>query len=583
MRKEFSFFALILFLTFIANATQKQAISKTPIYDVSSNESVGNVRDWPTISLLYPDQYHTPEELIEELQQINNTAPQIIDVFSIGKSYQGRDIFCLRITNEQNTLPKAGVLLVAQHHAREQITVEAVLRFMLQLVNNYGIDQDLTEYIDNEEIFVIPSLNPDGLHYVVGNNTLKGDPWLRKNLRSIDDDGDGVYEEDPPEDTNGDGIISEFDIYVKSDNDEWINSGYYYFEGLDNDGDGQVNEDPIGGVDLNRNYAYRWNDPLCNSGWTTDTTQEDYPGTTPFSEPETQVYRDFVDDKSFATAISFHSGINATYFPWSADPYWAESDLYNKISTDLQSLLPPKYFSYPGNIESNVNAYAETNYYTCAGEWGDWMYAMKNCLVPMTFEIYHNTSSFNMVELISENDSHQIWRWDGIYEMFAPVESAIDALWGDIQPAFNYWLENTPRLETTAESVRWGYNKNETLNVKLTIKNLSPLIRTIDDLNVLDENFNSVLKDGSPITVKEIAAGKTKDASFEFELKQDFGVGETINLLIGNDFVGYSSIVIQENQIKEAQNASIKIVTPLLAVFMIALVKLRKKKSYNKN
>ncbi len=574
MRKDSAFLGLFLLLIVITSAAQNQVISKTPIYTINSNEIIRNVRDWPTISLLRPDQYHTPEELIEELQQINKTAPQIIDFFSIGKSFQGRDIFCLRITNEQNTLPKAGVLLVAQHHAREQITVEAVLRFMLQLVNNYGIDEDITEYIDNEEIFVIPSLNPDGLHYVVGNDTLKGDPWLRKNLRSIDDDGDGVFEEDPPEDTNGDGIISEFDIYVKDDNDEWINSGYYYFEGFDNDGDGKVNEDPIGGVDLNRNYAYRWNDPLCNSGWTTDTTQEDYPGTTPFSEPETQVYRDFVNDKSFASAISFHSGINATYFPWSADPYWVEKDLYYKISSDLQSLLPPKYFGYLGNLERN--AYAET-YYTCAGEWGDWMYAMKNCLVPMTFEIYHNASSSQMVELMSENNSHQIWRWDGIYEMFAPVESAIDALWEDIQPAFDYWLENTPRLEITAESVRWGDNKNDTLKVKLTIKNLSPVIRTIDDLNVLDQNFNSVLKDGSPITIPEIAARRTKDASFEFELIQDLGAGENITLVIGNDFVGYYSIIFQENQIKEAQNASLEILIPLFAVSITALVKSRKK------
>ena len=356
MKKKSFLTIILLLLTIIASVNQTLAIGSATIYKIKDPRIV---KDWSSISLLYPDQYHTPEELTKELQQMNDTASEIVDLYTIGESIEGRNIYCLRITNEKNILPKAGVIFIAQHHAREQITVEAVLRFALRLVNNYGIDNEITEYVDNEEIFIIPTLNPDGLHYVVGNETLLGDPWLRKNLRSIDDDNDGQIDEDPPDDTNGDGIISEFSIYVKNENNECFFSGDYYLEGIDTDKDGMVNEDPIGGIDLNRNYDFHWNDSTTDSGWGSDSTQEDYPGTAPFSEPETQAYRDFLEDKSFASAISLHSGINATYFPWSYQPYWAEVDLYSTIRSDLQESLPPRYFGNPKNIESNNQPRAE--------------------------------------------------------------------------------------------------------------------------------------------------------------------------------------------------------------------------------
>ncbi|MFX0122226.1 MAG: M14 family zinc carboxypeptidase [Candidatus Hodarchaeota archaeon] len=570
MKKKSFIIVLFFLLASVVNIVQCKTIEKTPIYKISNENNVRNVRDWPSISLLYTDQYHTPEELVEELMQINATAPGIVDLFTIGKSIEGRDIFCLRITEEQNTLPKAGVLFVAHHHAREQITIEMALRFMLVLVNNYGLDQEITNYINTEEIFFIPSLNPDGLHYVVGNETNQGNPWLRRNVRPFDNDKDDLFDEDPPEDTNGDGIISEFTIHFKNQQNEWVASGDQYYEGNDNDGDGLVNEDPIGGVDLNRNYDFRWGDSTCDSGGTTNTLHEDYPGTAPFSEPETQAYRDFVEYKSFATAISLHSGINGTYFPWAAEPYWAEKELYGQIYTNLKDLLPANFLSYPTQTESIG--------YTCAGEWGDWMYAAKHCLVPLTFEIYHNKSSNELSYLISEDESQQIWRWDGIYEMFAPAESAIESLWNEIQYVFFYWLGLTPRLEIFIKSVTGGKNASDSLRVKLSCASLSPLIGSIDKLNIAHKNLTSVLRRGTPVTFSEIPAGKSVDRSFDFELKQKFSSGTNITLLIGNEYIGYRSITIQEDQVGDPQVSS-GFIPVLIVIAIFLLVKIRKNTS----
>ena len=127
------------------------------------------------------------------------------------------------------------------------------LRFVLRLVNGYGNDALLTEYVDTQEIYVILTINPDALDVVVNDH----DYWLRKNLRPYDNDGDGLFSEDVADDEDGDGHISEFYVYTK-DNPADIphidDYDYYYYEGIDDDGDGLFNEDEIGLVDLNRNY-----------------------------------------------------------------------------------------------------------------------------------------------------------------------------------------------------------------------------------------------------------------------------------------------------------------------------------------
>jgi hypothetical protein len=539
-----------------------------------------SIRDWQDISLLYPDQYHNPVELYEELEQIVDTAPEIIDLFSIGQSIQGREIYCILITNEQNTLPKAGALFIGEHHAREQITTEASLRFLLRLVNNYGEDPIITQYIDTEEIYVIPALNPDGLHFVVGNETFSGSEHFRKNLRAFDDDIDGLFDEDSEEDTNGDGFISEFDVYRWNDelepdeNEEKWDFQYFYLEGIDNDGDGLINEDQRGGVDLNRNYDYRWNDSTTDSGWGTDKTVEDYPGISAFSEPETAAYRDFVADRKFATALSLHSGINATFFPWGSDSFWPEYDLYYNIYSDMRDILPPNYLSvHYGSQLSNVKAY---DLYTIAGDWGDWMYAQQDCLVPLTFEIYHNKTSISLGKVLQENDTYRIIQWDGMYGYFAPTEGpAIDALWRDVQPAFDYWLELTPRLEIAVTSLTGGKNETDTLTVKLEIRNLSPRIGTIDDLEILYKDNSTVLHEGSPVTVSEVKGDSIATRSFKLILEENLMPNSNITLKIGNSFVGYKQFVLYEIEIK-AQSTPLGLIAPLIAIPATVFLKRKK-------
>ena len=279
MKPSLRIVTLTFLLLMTTSRLESQVIRGHSSYTVQNMTSNSIERTWDEISILYPDQYHTPEEVITELHQLNQTAPAIVNLTVLGQSVQGRDIHLVTITNEQNTTPKAGVFIVGQHHAREQISMEAALRFMIRLVNNYGSDELLTHFVDTEEIYIIPTLNPDGLHYAVGNETVKGDPWLRKNLGAIDDDGDGKVDEDSYDDVNGDGIVSGYDVFGKGI--AKLHYMYTYYEGIDDDGDGKVNEDLIGGVDLNRNYDYRWNDSLLDSGTGSNTLSNTFPGFVP--------------------------------------------------------------------------------------------------------------------------------------------------------------------------------------------------------------------------------------------------------------------------------------------------------------
>ncbi|MCY3413488.1 MAG: hypothetical protein INQ03_17740 [Candidatus Heimdallarchaeota archaeon] len=478
------------------------------------------IRDWDNLSLLYSG-YHNSSMVYDELKQIESVEP-LVDMEVIGNTYQDKPIYALRITNELKDYQKAKALIVAQHHGREQITIEDSLRLILDLINNYGVDDEITSYLDSVELYIIPALNLDALDLVI-----EGNHWLRKNLHPYDNDGDGKFDEDGPEDVNGDGKISCFDVYEKEgDSQEYLPSSYEctYFEGIDNDGDGLINEDHPGFTDLNRNY------PVDRDyGELVDTQSQVYAGPDAFSEPETQAFRDFAMQHYFAMAYSLHSGINATYFPVNYG-YWPEPQLYNSIGSDLWSMLPPNYQD-PNNIPK---------YHTYGpGHWESWMYIERRTLVPITFEVYRNASSVaNTAFVVKEdNDTHYIEEWTEIYGYFAPDSKFLDLHYQTIRDALLYILELTPRLDIVSENTGL-----------LSITNLSPRISTIDPI------YHKNAAEYFDI----IQAGTIGTISLESD-------SETIT--IGNDFTGYY-VLEKSTTVETPHNLSF-----LVAVLLIPIVR----------
>jgi hypothetical protein len=359
------------------------------------------------------------------LPQLYGNHRSIADVFSIGKSYLGKDIWCVRLTNETNGQTKTKILFVGYHHATERISAELPLYFVVQMVTDWGSNNTVNRMLNFSEIYVIVALNVDGFEANEVNN------WQRKNLHPYDEDYDGLLDEDPPDDVDGDGCIEDL---VK-----WTGYGWEFvrWEGVDDDGDGLYNEDWIGGTDLNRNYGYEWN---ASCDFVSPNPEDgDYRGPEAFSEPETQAIRDLTLAHDFTYALSFHSGGQWVTIPWI---YTLETPPDNTVLREVAGNLSGIVgYPYPhGGVRSTV-----------AGTWDDWMYG-NCCTLAFTCEIYRNMSALQYEPYYDDF----YWEHGGFF-FYNPAPQLIENTTRRWMPTFTYivnraiddMIANPPNIAVT--------------------------------------------------------------------------------------------------------------------------------------
>jgi hypothetical protein len=359
--------------------------------------------------------YHNYTEIVAILTALNATYPEVVDVFEIGESWQNRSIYCVRLTNESVAGPKPEVFFVGYHHAREPITAELALYFVVYAATNFGSNATIDGMLNQCEVYVVVALNVDGFNLYAAND------WQRKNARPTDEDGDGRVDEDPPEDMDGDGFIEQLIDYTNP-----YNPVFLRWEGIDNDGDGQYGEDWIGGVDLNRNYNYSWTPGSSNPA------SEIYKGPAPFSEPETQAIRDFTRTHHFAYAVSFHSGSEVILYPWgythTAPPDQAR---FVDVCSDLSTLTQGTVYEQSCDL------------YPSYGLWDDWTYGTAGVYV-LTCEIFVNETFW-----ISEPGPYPNTYWEGgLKYNFNPFPQNIPASINRWMPVF-YYVTNRTIAEAT--------------------------------------------------------------------------------------------------------------------------------------
>lgn len=234
-----------------------------------------------TIPLRF-DYYYSYEMVVEALKELHKAFPQLTRLDEVGQSEEGRIIYCMTINNPKTgiELNKPGIWVDGNTHGNEIQGGEVCLYLLDYLLNNYGVNDEITKLVDSKCFYVVPVVNPDGRYHFLE------DADASDETRSLripkDDDHDGLLDEDPPEDLNSDGNITwmrkkdPFGRFKTDPEDprlmmrikpgekgEWTLLGD---EGIDNDGDGQVNEDPPGYVDPNRNWGYDWQPPYVESG-----------------------------------------------------------------------------------------------------------------------------------------------------------------------------------------------------------------------------------------------------------------------------------------------------------------------------
>jgi hypothetical protein len=228
------------------------------------------------------DRYYDLAEVEEALRALNSAYPELTKLDVVGKSEEGREIFALTINNPKtgNELDKPGVYVDGNIHGNEIQAGEVCLYYANMLLTKYGENEKITQAVDNNAHYIIPVVNVDGrFHFFNDGNT----PSTNRSIRvPRDDDGDGLFDEDGPDDLDGDGNICQmrikdpFGMYKSDPEDPRImvrvepgEKGEYTllgFEGIDNDGDGKLNEDAEGYLDPNRNWGIKWMPPYVQNG-----------------------------------------------------------------------------------------------------------------------------------------------------------------------------------------------------------------------------------------------------------------------------------------------------------------------------
>ncbi|MFP4487689.1 MAG: M14 family metallopeptidase [Bacteroidales bacterium] len=218
------------------------------------------------------DRYHSNDVINTWMSRWAEQYPDLVDLYQVAESFEGRPILQMTITNKKTGAhtDKPASFFEGNRHSGEITSSESVMWLADHLLGSYGKDDEITELLDNYTFYLRPVNNPDGHNLYV--HTAQSN---RSTVRPTDNDLDGLLDEDSPDDINGDGVILSM-RWKDSENGNYIidpddpsgrimkrveeGEGDYRVqsEGIDNDGDGRINEDGIGGLDLHRNYPENW-------------------------------------------------------------------------------------------------------------------------------------------------------------------------------------------------------------------------------------------------------------------------------------------------------------------------------------
>jgi murein tripeptide amidase MpaA len=265
------------------------------------------------------NRFNDSEGLRDILEKIHRAFPQLTQLYSIGQSVGHAELWCLEVTarNQGNPRRKPGMYIDGNIHGNEVQAGEVVAYTAWYLCHQYGRLDKVTELLNQNVVYLLPTINPDGR-----------DRWLhlasnphssRSGIKPVDDDHDGVADEDDYDDLDGDGAITE--MIIKDPHGRWKKHPVYpeYLlvpaapdepgeytrlgsEGIDNDGDGKINEDPVGGYDMNRDWGWDWQPAYLQRG------AREYP----FSLPETRAVSEFIQaHPNIAAVQSYHNALGA--------------------------------------------------------------------------------------------------------------------------------------------------------------------------------------------------------------------------------------------------------------------------------
>ncbi|HTS15011.1 MAG TPA: M14 family zinc carboxypeptidase, partial [Candidatus Sulfotelmatobacter sp.] len=278
--------------------------------------------DYPSGATLY----HNYTRMEVDIDAVQAAYPDLVHLFSIGKSYQGRDIWAAEVSGDvTDPVAKPEVLIDGLHHSLERLALEQSLYALHMLTHDYSTDPTVKQLVDTRRIWIIFAVNPDGLEY-----DLTGSPYRewRKNRQP-------------------------------------------------NSGTSAV------GTDINRNYGYRWG---CCGGSSGSAAAWNYRGPAAFSTPEAKAVRDFVLSRvvggvqQIKTHVTFHTDGELILWPYG----YTKTDIPSDMTADDHAT-----FVAMGKAMAKTDGYTaeqSSDLYVTDGDEIDWLYGVEH-IFSFTFEL----------------------------------------------------------------------------------------------------------------------------------------------------------------------------------------------------
>lgn len=317
--------------------------------------------------------FHSYEETLTEFKSLANSRPDLARYVKLGSSYEGREIFALKISKDASVddSTKPDVLITGCHHAREWISVESPVYYANRLINDYATDDSIKYLVDHLQIWIVPIMNPDGLTYSQAspNEGMNGQRMWRKNRKPI----------------NVGSCVSSV------------------------------------GVDLNRNYGYQWRmrgDSSCSDycsankdclkddvGASDNPDSEIYRGTQAESEPEVRAIKNLMDDpnRHFRAQLDYHNYSQLILYPWGYQQFAAPDKatlaaLAERMSNEIRAVSGKLY-----KPEQSIDLYATT------GSSIDYAYGVNQVAAPFGVEVRPACCDFQVPESEISETNQENW------------------------------------------------------------------------------------------------------------------------------------------------------------------------------
>ena len=409
---------IILFISFAGNLYPQEG---ELFFDAAGSPSNPKVKvSW--------NKYYTYTGVTDFCRKMAEAYPDLVNLSSAGKSYQGRDIHVLTISDRKSGNPdhKPGFWIDGNIHSIELQGTEMAMYTAWYLCEMSGGNEFIKQLLKDKTFYIAPTINPDAREYFAN----IGVP-PRSGLMPYDNDRDGAFDEDGPDDMNGDKNISQIrrknpdGAYITDPKDprrmirvEPGEKGEYELlgmEGTDNDGDGQFNEDGPGGYDGNRDWGFNWEPNYVQSG------AHKYP----FSQPENAAVRDFVvKHPNITGAQSFHNSGGMILRGPSIQGGGAE--VYSRADDAVLDALGKKgELMIPGYDLLTI----WKDMYTVYGGELDWWYGAMGCFV-FSNELWN---SFLMFYDTTKTDLFEFDRLLLFEDAFIPWQKINHPVYGEVE------------------------------------------------------------------------------------------------------------------------------------------------------